>query len=427
MTTSAIPTDLTEINAEINELLDVTSQSTERGRLFWLIKAALDHQNANASGEQAPFTLGEFTMQADTATAAQVSAPGGLAFVSGSDRGVRISYENSGSLDISLVFAALNSSGKQWRLGLVNTGTDVAASYPGTVTTQDVGASGVITFASHEDIAESSFPVGATVKLLLIPEAAAASGGATLGGAAASRIATLTYSNAFVTPNSAVPDGSFGFTDTNPQALDSGDAMTVSLNDSGGDSDQSLATFAFLYNIFGSPFVIQIVPEGELPTNSNTITQLVTISSINANGFSFIFQESNFARANSLTNDDDYDIYVVPLQPYNEGALLGAPIDRYRVTTTDTTPSSGQVYVNNAALNSITSLIINTGGNALENAKVRSLNGDTILVAVGALEHLFSVTNVQNTSSTLTTLTVSALGGNSTTLNNNSNVVIAKF
>ncbi|AUR95971.1 hypothetical protein NVP1215B_053 [Vibrio phage 1.215.B._10N.222.54.F7] len=51
-----IPTDPEAISTEINELLEVTPASSERGRLFWLIKAALDAQ-AEGGGVGLPLSV----------------------------------------------------------------------------------------------------------------------------------------------------------------------------------------------------------------------------------------------------------------------------------------------------------------------------------------------------------------------------------
>ncbi|AUR95972.1 hypothetical protein NVP1215B_054 [Vibrio phage 1.215.B._10N.222.54.F7] len=117
-----IPTDPAEINDELDQLLDLTPQTSDRGRLFWLIKAALDNLTqgtGTTSGE--PFSLGTYTVSPAGTTGSTVAATPGASIIS-NEGTLALSGINTETVNIAKAIHpfVLTTPDLVWTLALIN-------------------------------------------------------------------------------------------------------------------------------------------------------------------------------------------------------------------------------------------------------------------------------------------------------------------
>lgn len=241
---------------------------------------------------------------------------------------------------------------------------------------------------------------------LASPEPATGGGGS---AASALKIATANYDATNVSPNGVVGNNAFAFDSTSAFAIGGGNFLTISLNNSEGTLDSDLNLYIALINQFGTAFTVMIVPEGETPGLSNRVTQLAEVNNVRPDTVAFKFLDSAYSRGStSFVAGNAYDIYVVPLVPFNAVAQAGSPIDtsEYSADLTDSSPSRFDVYFNNSDPTLVTSIAVGTT-NGLVRAKLAALANRTLIAIIAGQENLYTVSAVNTSQSSYITLTVS--------------------
>lgn len=392
MDNGAIPTDINDINAEINELLAVTPSSSERGRLFWLIKAAIDHGRANPpTTGQAPFFLGSFTMLADDATNAQVATNGGAAVTSSSRSTLRLSYISAAGIRSTKALDSLAQANQTWRIGIYNPTTDFSQQLTATFTGTVVATGGLNTFTLNEDLS-TSFSVGTTFEVFALPESGGGSGGSAFNGVF--DLGSYTWQNNF---NDETDNGNISFNDGYIQ---------IRSDNTAGDNFQSL-----LQNGVSDGWRLRITASG----NATTV-ELNNVDYETSDDYFFANLPTDTGLA-SITNGTTVTVQLLlPIgRPFkNFGQLLQANYSVSSVTSTSGTPSEGEILLNNATASSVTSIRAHYSlSNIPLRAKLTRLTtSDTIGIVNNDQVQYYSITNVNNNQvGEYVTLTVAAVTG----------------
>lgn len=267
---------------------------------------------------------------------------------------------------------------------------------------------------------------GRLMHLLNALESTGGGGGAS--GSDVYKLATLSFDSSQVSPNGVVVDGAFAFDTLSPFSLTGGNFMTLSLNDASGTLDSNLNQFANLFNLFGTVFTIVITAEGVAPAQFGNVKLLANINGLRPTTFALEFFNSPFESGANFTDGANYDIYIVPVQPYNPAGYFGTPIDSsyYSMDLTDTTPSRFNVYANNSDPTMVTQIIVGQT-NGLVRAKLGALANRSLILVTNGQENIYSVSAVDTSNSSQVTLTVSNTEDGVSSFNANDQVYLAVF
>ncbi|AEH21845.1 VHS1032 protein [Vibrio phage 1] len=262
----------------------------------------------------------------------------------------------------------------------------------------------------------------------LIGKGSDTGGGGGASGAAVYKLTTLKFDSSRVSPNGVVSNGSFAFDTVGTFGLTGGNYMTCSLLDAEGNANNDLAVFANLFSLYGAVFSVVVVEEGKTPANFGNIKQLADINGARPTTFALKFYDAPYTSGASLTDGANYDIYVVPVQPFNPAGSFGSPIDssEYSLTLSESTPSRFNVYVNNSAPKSVTQIIVGSN-NGLTRAKLGSLSGRSLILVTAGQESVYSVSAVDTSNSNQITLTVTNLEDGVSSFSDGDQVYLAAF
>lgn len=218
-----IPTDPDTIHTEIDVLLEQTPTTSDRGRLFWLIKAALDNIRSGDGGTHTgePFALGSYTAQEAGTTEAAIIAAEGECMLFGTGV-VLLSGINTEKVNIHGAIEPFVTSKPdlEWRVGVVNHTTPASFSYKVKTTVTTIGTDHGVAFVPDDRtvIDDNAWSAGDVLNFYLIP--AASSGGA--GGSTTTMNSVYRNSDPVpydisvsATAPDNVPDGAIVFEATN--------------------------------------------------------------------------------------------------------------------------------------------------------------------------------------------------------------------
>lgn len=415
-----IPVDPVLLDAEIEELLEVTPITSERGRLFHLMKALID-MSGGGGGGGAPFLLGTFTTQDATATNDQVAVDGGAALVNMDGQSLRVSWHNANGVNIGEVFDALAQSNQSWRVGLVNDDTGFTQQLVGTITGISVGTGdrGLNTFAFSEGVSSSFTTPGAVFRMFAIPEAGGGSHYPTVWQGTADQTWTL---ESFDNRPSSVTAGRIAF--VGDSSGDLGGITEIILSNTAPDGETYDLLSELVSNASGVRDWGRLIFHGASDGSTGDQYYIYKITNALTGAGGVIFEveadpDGVSWASNSSTLTGDFEWIYAPQDIANSGqpfTNFGSFIKTFNVidvSTTTGTVDDGQMRTNAVNAASITSVkfgFATTDYGA--RAKITTLaNGDTIGLVVGATVHYLTVSAVDNTVGGDTLLTIATAFG----------------